>query len=155
MRALYSTEEEWSTLVKESGGDKNLKSLNNVGLPLSKATEKRIFTALRTMIKLELDEKETSLSEDMELLVEYENVRSKGGNKKNRKEKTVMKKGFAGKDKGENEKDSSSEKIQINKIERELEVDPSGFYSDGEFAALTFRVEKKKILSDALEIAEI
>ena len=66
-----------------------------------------------------------------------------------------MKKGFAGKDKGDNEKDSSSEKIQINKIDRELEIDPSGFYSDGEFAALTFRIEKKKILFDALEIAEI
>ena len=154
MRALYSTEEEWYTLVKQSGGDKNLKSLNNVGLPLSQATEKKIFTALRTMIKLELDEKETSLSEDMKLLEEYENVRAKGGNKKNKKEKNVMKKGFAGKDK-EIEKDSSLEKIQMNKIERELEVDPSGFYGDGEFAALTFRIEKKKILLDALEKVEI
>lgn len=154
MRALYSTTDEWNTLIKQSGGEKELKSLNNVGLPLSKETEKKIFTAFQTMIKLELEEKETSLEEDIVLLAENENTRSKSGDKKNRKDKNIMKKGFAGKEK-ENEKDILIEKTQMNKIERELDVDPSGFYSDGEFAALTFRIEKKKILLDALEKTEI
>ena len=155
MRALYSTTEEWDKLVRESGGSSSLKNLNNAGLPLSVETEKKILLAFQTLIKIELNEKETTVEEDIKILSEFEDSKLRNsvnnGNKKNKKEK-VAKTGFAG---NEKENEILLEKSVVNKIERELEIDPSGYYSDGEFAALTFRIEKKKILLDALEKAEI
>ena len=100
-------------------------------------------------------EKETTVEEDIKILSEFEDSKLRNsvnnGNQKNKKEK-VAKTGFAG---NEKENEILLEKSVVNKIERELEIDPSGYYSDGEFAALTFRIEKKKILLDALEKAEI
>ena len=74
MRALYSTTEEWDKLVRESGGSSSLKNLNNAGLPLSVETEKKILLAFQTLIKIELNEKETTGEEDIKILSEHKSI---------------------------------------------------------------------------------
>jgi Rubisco LSMT substrate-binding len=153
MRALYCTTEEWNTLVKQSGGTSDLMSLNNAGVPLSADTEAKIFKAFNALLRLELAEKPTSLDEDMAALSELnkkENVvTSKDSLKAKKSVTTSSKKGFQSQQLEEEKIDSEILKKIVNKKDS-VEVDPSGFYSDGEFAALTFRIEKKKILMDAL-----
>jgi Rubisco LSMT substrate-binding len=153
MRALYCTTEEWNTLVKQSGGTSDLMSLNNAGVPLSADTEAKIFKAFNALLRLELAEKPTSLDEDMIALSELNNkqniVTSKDSLKGKKGVTTSSKKGFQSQQL-EDEKIDSEVLKKIVKKKDSVEVDPSGFYSDGEFAALTFRIEKKKILMDAL-----
>lgn len=167
MRALYSSEEEWDTLVKQSGGSADLKSLNNLGTPLSASTEDKVSKALNALVRLELSRKPTSVEDDikeLEELVSRQNVvgkKSKGGvSIREKKEKDISRKGFGGKaeivdvleveDMAEREREK---KILVKKVEKSdisVEIDPSGFYNDIEFAALTFRIQKKNLLLDAL-----
>jgi Rubisco LSMT substrate-binding len=154
MRALYCTAEEWNTLVKQSGGTSDLMSLNNAGVPLSADTEAKIFKAFSALLRLELAEKPTSLEEDMIALSELNNRQNIVSNKESLKAKkgvtTSSKKGFQSQQLEEEKIDSGEVLKKIVKKKDSVEIDPSGFYSDGEFAALTFRIEKKKILMDAL-----
>ena len=153
MRALYSTTDEWNALVKQSGGNSDLRSLNNAGLPLSAETEGKVYSALNALIRLELAEKPTSLEEDMGALRELNNrqnvVNVKDSLKAKKGVTTSPKKGFQSQQLDEEKVDVEVLK-KIVKNTDSVEVDPSGFYSDGEYAALTFRIEKKKILVDAL-----
>lgn len=153
IRALYSTTDEWNTLVKQSGGNTDLRSLNNAGVLLSAETERKIYSAFSALIRLELAEKPTSIEEDMVSLLELNNKQNTASSKDSIKGKkgitTSSKKGFQSQQLDEEKVDTEVIK-KIVKNKDTLEVDPSGFYSDGEYAALTFRIEKKKILMDAL-----
>ena len=153
MRALYSTTDEWNALVKQSGSNTDLRSLNNAGVPLSAETERRIYSAFTTLIRLELAEKSTSIEADMvslsELSSKQNTVSSKDSIKGKKGITTSSKKGFQSPQLDEEKVDTEIIKKTVKNKDM-LEVDPSGFYSDGEYAALTFRIEKKKILMDAL-----
>ena len=153
MRALYSTTDEWNALVKQTGSTSDLRSLNNAGVPLSAETEAKIFNALNVLIRLELAEKPTSLEDDMVSLLELNDRQNIVSSKDSRKVKkgvpTSPKKGFQSQQLDDEKVDVEVLK-KIVKYEDTVKVDPSGFYSDGEYAALTFRIEKKKILVDAL-----
>lgn len=154
MRALYSTTDEWNALVKQSGGNTDLRSLNNAGVPLSAETERKIYSAFTTLIRLELAEKPTSIEEDMVSLLEFSNKQNTVSSKNSIKGKkgitTSPKKGFQSPQQLDEEKVDTEVIKKVVKNKDTLEVDPSGFYSDGNYAALTFRIEKKKILMDAL-----
>lgn len=153
--------------MKQSGGSADLKSLNNLGTPLSASTEDKVSKALNALVRLELSRKPTSVEDDikeLEELVSRQNVvgkKSKGGvSIREKKEKDISRKGFGGKaeivdvleveDMAEREREK---KILVKKVEKSdisVEIDPSGFYNDIEFAALTFRIQKKNLLLDAL-----
>ena len=158
MRALYCSTTEWKELVKLSGGTSSLKSLNNAGARLSAETEMTVNKALQSLIRIELAEKVTTLEEDNLELSELESSRfsaasgkkGKNDSTKERKEKDTMKKGFGSKSDSETDTVKIDTAIRSDKREASVEVDPSGIYSDGDYAALTFRIQKKKILIDAL-----
>jgi hypothetical protein len=152
MRALYSTPTEWDLLVKESGGG-GLQNLNRLGVPLSDSTEKSLVAVLTAIIRLELSEKETSFEEDSQLLRQLQSNVNK--NKIDKIDKIDLKK----LDNEENKKGfgSSKEKVKSKSktsLQDKVAIDPSGSYSDLQFTALTFRIEKKKILMEALEIPQ-
>jgi hypothetical protein len=172
MRALYSSAEEWDALVKQSGGTSDLNSLNNLGTPLSASTEGKVSNALGTLVRLELARKPTIMEEDVKELDDLigrqrqrqsgSAKKSKGDSMREKKDKDVSRKGFGGKEEGadvvEGEGAGEGEKREllqrIEKQENSAELDPSGFYNDIEFAALTFRIQKKSLLLDALAMSE-
>lgn len=168
MRALYSSAEEWDVIVKQSGGSSDLNSLNNLGTPLSADTEGKVSKALNALVRLELARKPTSVEDDvkeLEGLVSKQSVngkKSKGDSIRDKKDKDASRKGFGGKAEGADVVDGEGagevEKRElakrIEKKENSAELDPSGFYNDIEFAALTFRIQKKNLLLDALTKSE-
>ena len=145
--------------MKLSGGSSSLKSLNNAGAKLSAETEMTVNKALQSLIRIELAEKVTTLEEDNLELSELESSRmsaasakrGKYDTTKERKEKDATKKGFGSKTDSETDTVKVDTAIRSDRREASIEVDPSGIYSDGDFAALTFRIQKKKILIDALQ----
>ena len=100
LRVLYSSSEEWDAL----GAAGRLASLDALGAPLSAQTEKMVTIALSDIVRLELQEKATSLEDD---LAKLQQLRAAAA--------------------------------------------PVAPYSD--VAAVAFRVQKKKLLSDALKSA--
>jgi hypothetical protein len=168
MRALYSSAEEWDALVKQSGGTSDLNSLNNLGTPLSAGTEGKVSKALGALVHLELARKPTSVEEDVKELDELAGrqsvtgKKSKGDSIREKKEKDISRKGFGGKadvadfvqgeGAGEGDKRELVKRMEIK--ENSAELDPSGFYNDIEFAALTFRIQKKNLLLEALAMSE-
>ena len=100
LRVLFSSPEEWDTLSAAG----RLTSLDGLGAPLSAQTEKTVAAALLDIIRLELQQKTTSLADDLVTLQELRAATA-----------------------------------------------PAAAYSD--VAAVAFRVQKKKLLSDALNSA--
>jgi hypothetical protein len=101
-----------------------------------------------SLIRLELQEKSTTLEEDAELLTTLENLQRGTQSKKleiepKKIESNKKIKGFG------DEKPSKNLKTKILP-QKDMKIDPSGYYRDQDFAALTFRIEKKKILTEAL-----
>lgn len=151
IRALYSSPEEWDLLVKQSGDGSSLQTLNRLGVSLSSTTEQNIASVMYSLIRLELQEKATTVEEDAQLLLGLEKLRI--GNVQTKKldietKKTVEpnKKGFG------DEKQVKNLKTKTLQL-KEVKIDPSGYYRDQDFAALTFRMEKKKILLEASSLA--
>lgn len=120
MRALYSSTEEWEQIIV----DGYLPSLDNLGTVLSTKTEQTITIALADILRLELQQKTTTLDEDICTM-----------NDMRVKMTTIS-------------HQSSTDKEVIKSTSTPL--DRSGWYSFSDFAALSFRIQKKKILSDAL-----
>lgn len=148
IRALYSSAEEWNLLVKQSGDSGTLQNLNRLGVPLSSTTEQNIASVMYSLIQLELQEKSTTLEEDVGLLGALENLQRVGSQSKKLEIETKKvvepnKKGFG------DEKPTKNSKTKTLP-QKEMKVDPSGYYRDQDFAALTFRIEKKRILKEAL-----
>eukprot|EP00596_Hydrurales_sp_CCMP1899_P009992 CAMPEP_0119043348 /NCGR_PEP_ID=MMETSP1177-20130426/21100_1 /TAXON_ID=2985 /ORGANISM="Ochromonas sp, Strain CCMP1899" /LENGTH=613 /DNA_ID=CAMNT_0007011263 /DNA_START=127 /DNA_END=1965 /DNA_ORIENTATION=- len=144
IRALYSSAEEWNLLVKQSGDSGTLQNLNRLGVPLSSTTEQNIASVMYSLIQLELQEKSTTLEEDVGLLGALENLQRVGSQSKKLEIETKKvvepnKKGFG------DEKPTKNSKTKTSP-QKEMKVDPSGYYRDQDFAALTFRIEKKRIL---------
>ena len=121
MRALYSSTEEWEQIIV----DGRLSSLDNLGTVLSTKTEQTITIALADILRLELQQKTTTLDED---ICTMNDMRVKMA--------TIS-------------QPSSTDKEVI--MSTNTPLDPSGWYSFSDFAALSFRIQKKKILTDALQ----
>ena len=121
MRALYSSPEEWEQITING----QVPSLDNLGTVLSTNTEQAISIALTDILRLELQQKTTSLDEDMRIM-----------NDMRVKITTIS-------------QPSSNDKEFV--MSKSSALDPSGMYSSSDFAALSFRIQKKKILSDALQ----
>ena len=122
MRALYSSPEEWEQIVVSG----QLPSLDNLGTVLSTKTEQAITIALADILRLELQQKTTTLDDDMQII---NDMRVKIAQSSSNDKDSVMSNSSA--------------------------LDPSGLYSSSDFAALSFRIQKKKILSDALQKASL
>jgi hypothetical protein len=125
MRALYSSPEEWNLIVGDGG---SLSSLDTLGTPLSATTEQTVSIALRDVIRMELSQKSTPLEEDLQL---KETMRNQGPSP------SPDSKGFGEK--------------RLKAPMRSMSTNPSGLYSYNGFAALSFRIEKKILLQNALD----
>ena len=124
LRALYSSQAEWAELVASSGRIGNLERL---GAPLSPQTEKLVASALRSLASLELASKPTTLEEDVALL-----GGSKGGVSRKKGNK-----GFSS-----SSGDAASDATAA--------PNPSGPYQDAVYSAISFRIEKKRLLGEAM-----
>lgn len=125
MRALYSSPDEWNSIIGDTG---RLSSLDTLGIPLSATTEQTIAIALRDIVRMELSQKSTSLQEDLKMKADMCNGPL-----------STSPKGFG-------EKRS---KVPVHSDN--MATNPSGLYSYNDFAALSFRVEKKTLLQHALD----
>lgn len=125
LRALFATEEEW----KSFGALRNMEPLSK---PLSATTEEAVASALRSLCRLELETKPTSLQQDRQL---FEEISRSGG----RKSKKGKEKGFGDRGQGQNDMAAAEP----------APMDPSGIFKDAYLSAVAFRIEKKALLSDA------
>jgi len=119
VRALYASPAEWQALV--SSADGKIGNLERLGTLLSPQTEAMVAQALRKLASCELASKATTIEQDEGFLL------SKSGG---------VTKGFGGVGSG----------IVPG---REAAAGPSGSFSDALTAAITFRIEKKKLLREA------
>ena len=159
LRALYCNEQEWAALTSLGGsgsrlGNNNLRNLDGLGQPLSAATELSVESALKSLCRLELEDKATSLQVDAAWLGKgsssssssssegaMENAKKGFGDRDSEREKT------GGQQKGRGRKGSSSSSKGVQKVE----MDPSGSFSDSMRSAVLFRMEKKRLLLAAAE----
>jgi hypothetical protein len=137
MRALYSNPEEWSSLTRASGGQ--LQTLETLGQPLSSETENKVATALRAIAKLELASKATSLDDDVKLFEEMRQSKTSSPSDTGAKAKT---KGFGA-------TNEAAEGKAVDGGRDDAPVDPSGRFGDADFAVVSFRIEKKRLLKEA------
>jgi hypothetical protein len=120
LRALFATEKEW----RNFGTLRNMQPLNE---PLSTATEEAVASALRSLCRLELLSKPTTLKEDQLLLGE-------SSHEEGRKPSMGPKKGFG---------------VKGRKEKAPPAMDPSGVFKDAYHSAVAFRIEKKTLLHEA------
>lgn len=128
LRIMFCSEEEWMQIFGSKAPDDL--SFDMVKSALSSTTEELVKQALRSLIQLELDSKPTTIEEDADLLT----TMPKNGGIRNERS---YGKGFgAGK---------------VSSLgDDSLTADPSGRFSDSYYSAVLFRMEKKKLLRDAL-----
>lgn len=100
-----------------------LDSLERLGVTLSSETENKVEKACATIAQLELESKPTSIQDDLITLKELNN--------------------------NDNSKGFSSNKITNNIKNNDDDIDPSGVFKDSKIAALSFCIEKKKLLLEA------
>jgi hypothetical protein len=130
MRAFLCTESEWMSITSSSGG---VASLKNLDLSLSSETEVKVSQALCCLARLELASKPTSLDEDLATLTRLENPSSASQSER----------GFS--------KDSKPKKATTS-ASNVTPVDPSGSFRDSEYAITAFRIEKKRLLAEAIDM---
>jgi len=133
IRALYSTPQEWKSLTDSANKIGNLEKL---GTPLCSATEAKVANALRSIASLELASKSTDINQDLAL---FETLKQKRGSATQGSPNN-------------NSKGFSSAPAKTSTAAAAAAVpNPSGPYQDALFSALAFRIEKKKLLLEAIQ----
>ena len=125
LRAIYCSEKEWQMLIGPSG---SLDSLERLGQIFCGETEASVARSLKCLCRYELASKVTSIDEDIRLLEAAKACTTSG-------EGSSLK-GFAVKEMALNDKG----------------VDPAGMYVSAGVTAIAFRIEKKKLLLEALSL---
>eukprot|EP01038_Epipyxis_sp_PR26KG_P012355 gene12355-16569_t len=126
LRALYSATDEWNSFFD----NENRLTLEALGKQLSSNTELCIKRALLNIINAELASKPTTLDDDKQLLSNILNKKTASNSTPN----SNSTKGFA----------------KVNNVVSD-EIDPSGIYSNTLISAIIFRIEKKKLLVEAIK----
>lgn len=123
LRLLYSTEIEWKSIIQKP----TYEILEYLELELSELTELKISKAIKEIIMIELNSKETSIEQDITELSRLQ-------------KSDPIKKGFS------EQKSNLSSKITSN---------PSGIFERRDLSALTFRIEKKNLLQTLANLNEL
>lgn len=129
IRALYASGAEWAEIT---GGSNKIGNLEKLGAPLSGATEAAVASVLRCLARLELASKPTSMEDDIKTL---SSLRASGSSGQTSTSGSG-KKGFS----SQTTSTAGSDVTATN---------PSGRYQNAVFAAINFRIEKKKLLAEA------
>lgn len=149
IRGFFAYSQDWEMLSQLPDSELMIK----LGTSLPNSSEGFLKRVLKTLAQLELESMPTSLNEDLTLLEELKNGDTlrkgtadplKGGNAKSSIENSrpSKKTGFS------NEKSSV---LKESKATKELpRWDPSGIYKDRDITAISFRIEKKKLLNEVI-----
>ena len=132
IRALYASPAEWPSFA---GSENNIGNLEKLGTPLSTQTEALLAQALRKLAALELTSKPTSLEQDLEL--QSRQPGGSGGDGGGVRRASDAGKGF-------------SVPVVAPSASDGGVAEPSGAFSSPRFSALAFRIEKKKLLREAM-----